>query len=156
MASHHRTTYGLPPSNNLWPPTIEQLMASHHRTTYGLPPSNNLWPPTIEQLMASHHRTTFFRSNNLWPPTIEQLQGKQTSRKFFETVLTQSIRQQNNYVSRLADSLSQDLVHGIMVRNEAFLSNGLAHLAVGSMSYGTKICKVLASSDHSFIIGGDP
>ena len=43
-----------------------------------------------------------------------------------------------------------------MVRNEAFLSNGLAHLAVGSMSYGTKIRKVLASSAHGFIIGGDP
>ena len=43
-----------------------------------------------------------------------------------------------------------------VVRDEAFLSHGLAHLPVGSLSCETKILQILASMSYGFLIGEDP
>ena len=54
----------------------------------------------------------------LWPSTTEQLSSEkrkrlESVRDIFETTLTNGSRRYSNSASRLGDSLSQDIVHGI-------------------------------------------
>ena len=82
--------------------------------------------------------------NNLeeivWPPSIEQLSSEERKppgsvRDIFETALINGSHRDSNSVSRLADSFSQDLLHGItkgkVIMEKHFLSGFGVHNLTG-------------------------
>ena len=79
----------------------------------------------------------------------EERKPPQLVRKFFETVLTQSIRQQNNYVSRLADSFSQDLVHGITKGKVIMKKHFLIGLGLHNLTGQKNVIEILNKFGHS-------
>ena len=109
----------------------------------------------------------------VWPPTIEQLSADERKppesvRGFFETVLKQPGRCQNTNVSRLVDSYSQDLVHGVtkgktlpllapllFLLYQNNLSNTITHSKIATFADDTKIYKVINTEAGAYAMQND-
>lgn len=90
----------------------------------------------------------------VWPPTIEQLSADERKppesvRSFFETVLKQPGRCQNTNVSRLVDSYSQDLVHGVTKGKTIMEKHFLIGLGVHNLTGQRNVVEILNKLGHS-------
>ena len=92
--------------------------------------------------------------NIVWPPTIEQLsseerQPPESVRDFFNTVLTNGSRQDNNFVTRLVDSFSQDLVHGVTKGKVIMEKHFLIGLGLHNLTGKKNVVEILNKFGHS-------
>lgn len=90
----------------------------------------------------------------IWPPTIEQLsseerQPPESVRNFFESVLGQPGRCGNTSISRLVDSFSQDLVHGVTKGKTLMEKHFLIGLGVHNLTGQRNVVEILSKLGHS-------
>ena len=90
----------------------------------------------------------------VWLPTTEQLSSEERKppesvRNFFETALTNGSRRDSNSVSRLADSFSQDLVHGITKGKVIMKEHFLLGLGVHNLTGKKNVVEIVNKFGHS-------
>jgi hypothetical protein len=86
----------------------------------------------------------------VWPPTIEQLSTEERKppesvRKFYESILSCN----NINASRLADSFSQDLVHGVTKGKTIMEKHFLIGLGIHNLTGQRNVVEILNKFGHS-------